>query len=46
LPPPAPVAAPPAAIHNSAPCPAGSSWGWSASPRSAWDFGTYPPYYR
>ena len=41
-----PVVAPPAANYYSAPCPVGSSSGWSGTPRTSWDFGKYPPYYR
>lgn len=40
--------APPAAYYpaNPAYCPTGSSSGWSTTPRSSWDFGKFPPYYR
>jgi hypothetical protein len=41
-----PGVAPPAANYYSAPCPVGSSSGWSGTPRTSWDFGKYPPYYR
>jgi hypothetical protein len=40
--------APPAAYYPATPayCPTGSSSGWSTTPRSSWDFGKFPPYYR